>query len=164
MGFSRQEYWSGLSFPSPGDLPYPGIEPMSPTLAGRFFTTEPPEKPLGILKSHCPFTIVTMSVKTPNTGSVALLLVKPHHSKSQHTKHGSRNFWTILLGGLCIYFYHNTSHITLAIVCFLLWWVKALRTGPRALTFIIYYPAQSMALRRQSTQICSINQSINPSI
>ena len=32
MGFSRQEYWSGLPFPSPGDLPDPGIEPMSPTL------------------------------------------------------------------------------------------------------------------------------------
>ena len=39
MGFSRQEYWSGLSFLSPGDLPAPGIEPVSPALAGRFFTT-----------------------------------------------------------------------------------------------------------------------------
>ena len=42
MGFSRQEYWSGLSFPSPEDLPHPGIEPaflMSPALAGEFFTT-----------------------------------------------------------------------------------------------------------------------------
>ena len=46
MEFSRQEYWSGLPFPSPGDLPYPGIKPMSPELAGRFFTTEPPGKPL----------------------------------------------------------------------------------------------------------------------
>ena len=34
MGFSRQEYWSGLPFPSPGDLPDPGIEPASPALAG----------------------------------------------------------------------------------------------------------------------------------
>ena len=42
MGFSRQEYWSGLSFPPPGDLPDPGIEPASlasPTLAGEFFTS-----------------------------------------------------------------------------------------------------------------------------
>ena len=46
MGFSRHEYWSGLPFPSPGDLPNPGIEPMSPALAGGFFTTEPPGKPL----------------------------------------------------------------------------------------------------------------------
>ena len=42
MGFSRQEYLSGLPFPSPGDLPDPGIEPLSlnsPALAGGFFTT-----------------------------------------------------------------------------------------------------------------------------
>ena len=42
MGFFRQEYWSGLPFPSPGDLPNTGIEPLalvSPALAGRFFTT-----------------------------------------------------------------------------------------------------------------------------
>ena len=42
MGFPRQEYWSGLPFPSPGDVPDPGIKPTSPALAGRFFTTEPP--------------------------------------------------------------------------------------------------------------------------
>ena len=49
MRFSRQEYWSGLPFLSPGDLPDPGIKPMSPVSpasAGRFFTTEPPGKPL----------------------------------------------------------------------------------------------------------------------
>ena len=44
MGFSRQEYRSELPFPSPGDLPDPGIKPMSPALAGGFFTTEPPGK------------------------------------------------------------------------------------------------------------------------
>ena len=46
MGFSRQEYWSGLPFPSPRDLPNPGVEPVSPELAGGFFTTEPPGKPI----------------------------------------------------------------------------------------------------------------------
>ena len=48
IGFSRQEDWSGLLFPLPEDLPNPDIEPVSPgspTLAGRFFTTEPPGKP-----------------------------------------------------------------------------------------------------------------------
>ena len=45
MGFFRQEYWSGLLFPPPGDLPYLGIEPASPALAGRFFTVQPPGKP-----------------------------------------------------------------------------------------------------------------------
>jgi len=44
-GFPRQEYWSGLPFPSPEDLPDLGIESESPTLAGRFFTPEPPGKP-----------------------------------------------------------------------------------------------------------------------
>ena len=48
MGFSRQEYWSGLPFPPLGDLPDPGIEPVfpkSPALSGRFFTAKPPGKP-----------------------------------------------------------------------------------------------------------------------
>jgi len=45
MGFPRQEYWSALQFLSPGDLPDPGIEPVSPALAGRFITNEPPEMP-----------------------------------------------------------------------------------------------------------------------
>ena len=42
MGFSRQEYWSGLPFPSPGDLPDPGIEPRSPILEADALTSEPP--------------------------------------------------------------------------------------------------------------------------
>ena len=44
MGFPRQEYWSWLPFPPPGDLPNPGIELTFPALAGGFFTTEPPGK------------------------------------------------------------------------------------------------------------------------
>ena len=45
MGFSRQEYWSGLPFPSPGDLPGPGIEPGSPALEADALTSEPLGKP-----------------------------------------------------------------------------------------------------------------------
>ena len=48
MEFFRQEYWSGLLFPTPGDLLDPGLEPRSlasPALAGRFFTAMPPGKP-----------------------------------------------------------------------------------------------------------------------
>ena len=40
IGFPSQEYWNGLPYPSPGDLPDPGIEPMSPALTGGFFTTK----------------------------------------------------------------------------------------------------------------------------
>ena len=44
MGFSRQEYWSGLPFPSPGDLPNPGTEPRSPALEADALISEPPGK------------------------------------------------------------------------------------------------------------------------
>ena len=60
MGFSRQEYWNGLPFPSPGDLPSPGIEPRSPTLQAEALTSEPPGKPQLIAvpdyKLTCPST------------------------------------------------------------------------------------------------------------
>ena len=49
MGFPKQEYWSGLPFPSPGDLLNPGIKPVFPALAGRFFTTDSPGKFIPIL-------------------------------------------------------------------------------------------------------------------
>ena len=57
MGFSRQEYWSGLPFPPPGNVPDPGIKPMSlvsPALAGRFFTLAQLGKPLtcSLLRSN----------------------------------------------------------------------------------------------------------------
>ena len=45
MKFSRQEYWNGLLFPSPGDLPIPGIEPKSPALEADSLLSEPPGKP-----------------------------------------------------------------------------------------------------------------------
>ena len=44
MGFSRQEYWSGVPLPSPGDLPDPGIEPRSPALQANALQSEPPGK------------------------------------------------------------------------------------------------------------------------
>ena len=50
MGLCRQEYWSGLIFPSPGDLPNPGIEPTSPALQADSFTAEPSGK------SRCPYS------------------------------------------------------------------------------------------------------------
>ena len=57
MGFSRQEYWSGFPFPSPGDLPDPGIEPRSPVLQADALPTEPPGKPICMLKGS-PFLIL----------------------------------------------------------------------------------------------------------
>ena len=61
MGFSRQEYWSGLPFPSAGDLPNLGIEPRSPALQADALTSEPPGKPYRFfLKSHPQFNSVQL--------------------------------------------------------------------------------------------------------
>ena len=57
MGFPRQEHCSGLPFPSPQDLPDPGVKATSPALAGRFFTTETPGKPTYL----CTYTLNTYS-------------------------------------------------------------------------------------------------------
>ena len=53
-GFSRQEYWIGLPFPPPGDLPHPGTEPGSPALAGRFFTPSANGEVRAVLVRHAP--------------------------------------------------------------------------------------------------------------
>ena len=61
MGFFRQEYWSGLRFSPLGELPDSGVQPTSPmslVLAGKFFTTEPPGKPKGL--------IVKLNLNLPN--------------------------------------------------------------------------------------------------
>ena len=54
MGFSRQEYWSGLPFPSPGHLPEPGIEPGSPALQADSLVSEPPGQKIN--GSQTPFS------------------------------------------------------------------------------------------------------------
>ena len=56
IGFSSQEYWSGLQFPSPGDLSDPEIKPTSPTLASEFLTIESPGKP--VMVNTCHYTFV----------------------------------------------------------------------------------------------------------
>jgi len=52
MGFSRQEYWNGVPFPSPGHFPNPGIKTRSPALAGGFFTTAPCRKPTDVHEGY----------------------------------------------------------------------------------------------------------------
>ena len=53
MGFFRQEYWSGLPFPSPGDAPNPGIKPGFPALEADALTSEPPGKPIATREAYC---------------------------------------------------------------------------------------------------------------
>ena len=57
MEFSRQEYWSELPFPTPGEPPDPGIRSASPALAGGFFTTTPPGKPTKCISKPWKFSI-----------------------------------------------------------------------------------------------------------
>ena len=57
MGFPKQEYWRGLPFPSPGDLSNPGIKPMSPALAGGFFTMAPPGNVI-IIGQYTPLPLI----------------------------------------------------------------------------------------------------------
>ena len=59
MEFSRQEYWGGLPFPSPGDLPNPGIEPGSPALQADALPYEPPGKPPLLLLIIYPRSLLT---------------------------------------------------------------------------------------------------------
>ena len=64
MGLSRQESWSGVPFPLLGDLPDSGLKPTSPAslaLAGVFFTTEPPKKPIGLAQVITKFIIYAFS-------------------------------------------------------------------------------------------------------
>ena len=70
MGFPGQEYQSGLSFPSPRDLPDRGVEPVSPALAGRFFATEPPGKPSTLLNNVKLF----FKVVVPTSAATSVML------------------------------------------------------------------------------------------
>ena len=62
MEFPRQEYWHGSSFPTPGDLLEPGIEPPSPALAGEFFTTVPPGKCWVTCRGHLLWRAISLSL------------------------------------------------------------------------------------------------------
>ena len=82
-GLSRQEYRSGLPFPPPGDLPDPGIEATSPARAGRFFTTEPPGKPVSPWLGHnSPALLADRS--TDSTGPMARTSLPPPRPTPPH--------------------------------------------------------------------------------
>ena len=100
MGFPRQEYWSGLSFPSPEDLPDSGIEPESPALAGRFFITKPPEK-LYLFKNHHNNSVrlsppLHRLFKVTNWSKVTQLSSTENHDQNMAHSSQSQNFSIIL--------------------------------------------------------------------
>ena len=87
MWFSRQEYWSGLPFPSPGDLPNPGIESGSPTLQADTLPSEPLGKPS---RSHFVYSSENLLY---NTGSLA-------QCSSVNGHLGCLHLWTIMKNGV----------------------------------------------------------------
>ena len=87
MGFSRQECWSGLPFPSPGDFPDPGIKPGSPALQADALLSEPPGKPsrveIVVLKNiRCFFTILSLGAYVANQVSNVFLICDPYYHTS----------------------------------------------------------------------------------
>ena len=130
MGFSRQEYYSGLPFPSPGDLPDPGIKPRSPTLEADTLTSEPPGKPFVVsaclLQCHhnrmdqqchhppqCVPDILDLLPHAPcRYCSLPLLLLSLLFSFVMG-RAGSRLENTLVLHGACIFWHHR---------CFALLW------------------------------------------
>ena len=84
IAFPRKEYWSGLPFPSLGDLPNPGIEPGSPTLQADFLLSEPPGKPEGSLG-------VPLCYYPPHSLVIAKLIIQGDH----HTAVDLRPWWPI---------------------------------------------------------------------
>ena len=96
MGFSRQEYWSGLPFPSPGDLPDPGIEPVSPALEADALTSEPPGKPRMAYNQQIKFVWMAWEVRVQGVGKQhQVLKSKLFQWHTQAFKPGT-SFWMVL--------------------------------------------------------------------
>ena len=77
MEFSREDYWSGLPFPSPGDRPNPGIKPRSPALQVNSSPTEVSGKPLHLFRSS-PISLSNIFVVAVVVGFFGFFLVVPH--------------------------------------------------------------------------------------
>ena len=84
LGIPRQEYWSGLPFPFPGDLPDSGIEPTSPALPGGFFFAEPPGKPFDLPVQFSSVAQLCPTLCDPVNHSTPGLLV--HHQLPEFTQ------------------------------------------------------------------------------
>ena len=140
MWLSRQEYWSGLPFPSPRDLPDPGIESTSPeasALAGGFFTTESPGKPEtvamgggGLLQRTAPLPQcrkleIELSRSSSRLNLFSSRLLLPAVSSVIEVYHRQRPWgakWTVLQWELCCHCWNNdSSPLPTPLHCFSLW-------------------------------------------
>ena len=109
MGFSRQEYWSGLPFPSPGDLPHPGIKPRSPTLQADSLPIELQENPMNHWIKPIRFTQLNFGFLT-DCMLMYLQLVLIHFVMEKKPSHGLYYFGLCLVQHvLMINLYHSTG-------------------------------------------------------
>ena len=106
MGFPMQEYWNGLPFHSPGYLPNPGNEPMSPALASGFFTTKPPGKPLYLCVCVCVCVCVEKERERGREGKGKKERVRGSYLKAARYTFFSRAHGTFFR------LYHMLSHTT----------------------------------------------------
>ena len=114
MGFSRQEYWSGLPFPSPGDLPDPGIEPRSPTLQADTLPSEPP----------------MVHVQTDEKGVVGILCICFQGGVTTHTTQHVWAWSCILSFSWSLILLSSSSPHNLPIITFLFLFLSLTTVGP----------------------------------
>ena len=110
VGFPRQEYWSGLPFPSLGDLPDPGIEPSSPALAGSLFTSAPVRKP-DLMSTLLILMFIEMIPRWQFLRSLMLVCKKNPH-KLQKLENFIKLKWCIFFS-MCIEIYFHRIQILL---------------------------------------------------
>ena len=127
-GFSRQEYWSGLPWPPPGDLPDRGIEPrslMSPALAGRFFATSATREPKGYLFFLLALLYYSRNCKSLRGQKRDLLYVE-FHKINITSKYNKISFLLLLIGHgsrktlLFIHKLHTDTGSSVSYLCILL--------------------------------------------
>ena len=118
IGFPRQEYWSGLPFPSPGKLPDPGHEPIFPALAKRFFTTEPLGK-LNFFDS--PFVVSVMVVHSLYCYKYSVWWKKYFYTCGRVFGLFPAFYWWMFgrLPDICYYeqCFHKHKHVSLVYMC-----------------------------------------------
>ena len=94
MEFFKQEYWSGLPFPSPRDLPDPAIKPRSPELQADALPPEPPGKPGSPVKSQLPFPVFILYLISSTVSSLRAAVTPPArvwaHSSASHKSEPTR--------------------------------------------------------------------------
>ena len=124
VGFSRQEYWSGLPFPSPGDLPDPGIEPRSPALEADTLTSEPPGKPssqitlaqYGSPRDSNTLLMISAGTSIPSTEYFWLKTNKPANERPEVScELGGRSCWACspnMENALAVYCIHTIPTLT----------------------------------------------------